>query len=63
VTAGTTRSARTVGRVTPRTRTEGPVLAGWLSSTDHKVIGHMYLVTSFVPAACQNGAETTDIER
>jgi cytochrome c oxidase subunit I len=23
------------------------VLAGWLSSTDHKVIGHMYLITSF----------------
>jgi cytochrome c oxidase subunit I len=26
---------------------KGSVLAAWLSSTDHKVIGHMYLITSF----------------
>jgi cytochrome c oxidase subunit 1 len=26
---------------------KGAVLAGWLSSTDHKVIGYMYLITSF----------------
>ena len=31
-----------------RTERKGSVLAGWLSSTDHKVIGHMYLITSFV---------------
>src|SRR6185437_6092005 len=31
-----------------RTERKGYVLAGWLSSTDHKVIGHMYLITSFV---------------
>jgi cytochrome c oxidase subunit 1 len=31
-------------RVAPR---KGEIVAGWLSSTDHKVIGHMYLVTSF----------------
>ena len=26
---------------------KGSVLADWLSSTDHKVIGHLYLITSF----------------
>ena len=26
---------------------KGLVLQGWLSSTDHKVIGHLYLITSF----------------
>jgi cytochrome c oxidase subunit I len=31
-----------------RTERKGNVLAGWLSSTDHKIIGHMYLITSFV---------------
>jgi cytochrome c oxidase subunit 1 len=33
----------------PRLHTErkGRVLVGWLSSTDHKVIGYMYLITSF----------------
>jgi cytochrome c oxidase subunit I len=31
-----------------RTERKGSVLAGWLSSTDHKIIGHMYLITSFV---------------
>ena len=30
------------------TERKGSVLAGWLSSTDHKIIGHMYLITSFV---------------
>jgi cytochrome c oxidase subunit I len=35
------------GRVTPRTRRKGEILADWLSSTDHKIIGHMYLITSF----------------
>ena len=30
-----------------RTERKGSVLAGWLSSTDHKVIGYMYLITSF----------------
>ncbi|HYZ53240.1 MAG TPA: cbb3-type cytochrome c oxidase subunit I, partial [Streptosporangiaceae bacterium] len=32
------------GRGTER---KGSVLAGWASSTDHKVIGYMYLITSF----------------
>ena len=26
---------------------KGSVLANWLSSTDHKVIGYLYLITSF----------------
>ncbi|HEY4462859.1 MAG TPA: cbb3-type cytochrome c oxidase subunit I, partial [Streptosporangiaceae bacterium] len=30
-----------------RTERKGAVLASWLSSTDHKVIGYMYLITSF----------------
>ena len=33
--------------VTPRPYRKGSVLADWLSSTDHKVIGHLYLITSF----------------
>jgi cytochrome c oxidase subunit I len=38
--------------VTRRTEHKGSVLAGWLSSTDHKVIGHMYLITSFFFFLC-----------
>ena len=26
---------------------KGSIMADWLSSTDHKVIGHLYLITSF----------------
>jgi cytochrome c oxidase subunit 1 len=33
--------------VTPRTERKGYILASWLSSTDHKIIGHLYLITSF----------------
>ena len=40
----TSRLARP-SRTAPATK--GSVLAGWLSSTDHKVIGYMYLITSF----------------
>ena len=35
-----------------RPRRKGLVLAGWLSSTDHKVIGHMYLITAFFFFCC-----------
>ncbi|GAA4555624.1 aa3-type cytochrome oxidase subunit I [Planotetraspora kaengkrachanensis] len=35
-------------RVAARPNTKGTVIAKWLSSTDHKVIGHLYLITSFV---------------
>jgi cytochrome c oxidase subunit I len=31
----------------PRSYRKGALLADWLSSTDHKVIGHLYLITSF----------------
>ena len=33
--------------VASRPQRKGAILAGWLSSTDHKIIGHMYLITSF----------------
>ena len=32
----------------PRSYRKGSLLADWLSSTDHKVIGHLYLITSFI---------------
>jgi cytochrome c oxidase subunit 1 len=31
----------------PSSYRKGSILADWLSSTDHKVIGHLYLITSF----------------
>src|SRR4051812_18097853 len=39
----TTQAVRPV----PERRRLGSVLASWLSSTDHKVIGHLYLITTF----------------
>ena len=33
--------------VVPRPYRKGNILADWLSSTDHKIIGHLYLITSF----------------
>ena len=47
-----TREQRQTGGVTLRSQRKGSVLAGWLSSTDHKVIGHMYLITSFFFFCC-----------
>jgi cytochrome c oxidase subunit 1 len=35
------------GAVAPRNARKGSIMADWLSSTDHKVIGHLYLITSF----------------
>ncbi|RJL22827.1 cytochrome c oxidase subunit I [Bailinhaonella thermotolerans] len=41
--------AATIPRTTrPAPTRKGSILASWLSSTDHKVIGHLYLITSFV---------------
>ncbi|HEY2076537.1 MAG TPA: cbb3-type cytochrome c oxidase subunit I, partial [Streptosporangiaceae bacterium] len=34
-------------QVTARPYRKGSILADWLSSTDHKIIGHLYLITSF----------------
>ncbi|MGW0803105.1 aa3-type cytochrome oxidase subunit I [Nonomuraea sp. NPDC002799] len=34
-------------RVPVRPVTKGQIIAKWMSSTDHKIIGHMYLITSF----------------
>ena len=30
----------------PRSYQKGSILADWLSSTDHKIIGHLYMITS-----------------
>jgi len=35
-----------------RTERKGSILVSWLSSTDHKIIGHMYLITSFFFFLC-----------
>ncbi|MER6508097.1 cytochrome c oxidase subunit I [Nonomuraea sp. NPDC001636] len=34
-------------RAPVRPVTKGQIIAKWLSSTDHKIIGHLYLITSF----------------
>jgi cytochrome c oxidase subunit I len=44
----TTQQQTPVPGTTLRTERKGSILADWLSSTDHKVIGYMYLITSFV---------------
>ena len=31
----------------PRRRSKGQIAVKWLTTTDHKLIGHMYLITSF----------------
>ena len=41
------RQARPVQVGTPPGYRKGSLLADWLSTTDHKVIGHLYLITSF----------------
>src|SRR5689334_11282541 len=38
--------------MTSRTERKGSILANWLSSTDHKIIGHLYLITSFFFFLC-----------
>ncbi|GAA4945297.1 cytochrome c oxidase subunit I [Nonomuraea thailandensis] len=37
----------TTAPVRPTGSPKGQIIAKWLSSTDHKIIGHMYLITSF----------------
>jgi cytochrome c oxidase subunit I len=41
---------RAIGAPTaiPRPRTKGQIAVKWLTTTDHKLIGHLYLITSFV---------------
>ena len=34
--------------VSPTVRRKGNVIVGWITTTDHKTIGYMYLITSFV---------------
>ena len=34
--------------VSPTVRRKGNVLVGWITTTDHKTIGYMYLITSFL---------------
>ena len=41
------RQARPGQMAAPRSYRKGSVLADWLSTTDHKIIGHLYLITSF----------------
>jgi cytochrome c oxidase subunit 1 len=39
---------RTLPEAPSRPRPRGSVLVSWLTTTDHKVIGYLYLITSFV---------------
>ena len=41
------RPAQPATIAAPRSYRKGSILAEWLSSTDHKIIGHLYLITSF----------------
>jgi cytochrome c oxidase subunit 1 len=41
------QQTRTGPVAAPGSYRKGSLLASWLSSTDHKVIGHLYLITSF----------------
>jgi cytochrome c oxidase subunit 1 len=47
VTTTISRPTPTAPGARPRT-SKGRIIASWMSSTDHKVIGYMYLITSFV---------------
>jgi cytochrome c oxidase subunit I len=38
---------RSLPEAPPRPRLRGSVIVSWLTSTDHKVIGYLYLITSF----------------
>ena len=41
-------SSETVGGSSPTVGRKGSVLVNWLTSTDHKTIGYMYLISSFL---------------
>ncbi|MCX5384560.1 cytochrome c oxidase subunit I [Streptomyces sp. NBC_00083] len=41
-------TAQPVAESHPKKRSKGKVLVSWLTTTDHKTIGHLYLITSFV---------------
>jgi cytochrome c oxidase subunit 1 len=40
--------SETVNGVSPNVGRKGSVLVNWVTSTDHKTIGYMYLITSFI---------------
>ena len=44
---GTTEAAPAPAPAPPRPRRHGSVVVDWLTTTDHKKIGHLYLITSF----------------
>jgi cytochrome c oxidase subunit 1 len=44
----TAGGSETVGGVSPSVGRKGSVLVNWVTSTDHKTIGYMYLITSFI---------------
>ena len=41
-------TATTAGYGSPKVERQGNVVVKWITSTDHKVIGNLYLITSFV---------------
>jgi len=41
------RRTTATGTTVPGRRTKGEIAIKWLTTTDHKLIGHLYLVTSF----------------
>jgi len=48
-TTGTTPSSTgPAPSIPPRVERKGNLLVGWITSTDHKTIGYMYLITSFI---------------
>jgi cytochrome c oxidase subunit 1 len=44
----TTASAAGAGYGSTRSQRKGSVIVSWITSTDHKVIGNLYLITSFI---------------
>jgi cytochrome c oxidase subunit I len=44
----TTYAERTASGATPPSPSRGSIVVKWMTSTDHKTIGYMYLITSFI---------------